>query len=110
MVRDEHHFVMKVRGSSMNQSGIHDGDYVVLRSQATAENSDIVAAEILNVDTSRATLKRYNRRGDTITLSAESDDPEFEGKEWDFSLDAENSEDDGFFIRGVAVAVLKPAL
>lgn len=108
MVRDEHHFVMKVRGNSMNLAGIHDGDYVVLRAQSVAENGDIIAAEIINEDTSRATLKRYHERGNSITLSAESNDTEFEGKEWDFPLDKLNDENDGFFIRGIALAVLKP--
>jgi hypothetical protein len=106
LIRDERHYALSVRGNSMNEAGIDDGNLVVIRSQVTAENGDIVAAEIVGVDSSRATLKRYYRRGDEITLQAESTDPEFVNREWTFSPDSENTED-GFFIRGVAVAVLK---
>ncbi|MEJ2757631.1 MAG: S24 family peptidase, partial [Anaerolineales bacterium] len=72
LIDPHHHYVLKVRGNSMNQAGIVDGDFVVLRSQVTARNGDIVAAEILGVDVSRATLKRYTARDKTITLQAES--------------------------------------
>ena len=107
MISDQHHFVMKVQGKSMNQAGINDGDMIVLRAQMTAESGDIVAAEIGGVDVHRATLKRYSVRAKTVTLKAESDDPEFEDKEWDFKPSSENTRD-GFFVRGIAVAVLKP--
>lgn len=106
LISDQHHFVMRVRGESMNKAGIDDGDLVVIRSQMSAENGDIVVAEISKVDVSRATLKRYALRAKTITLSAESNDPDFEGKEWDFRPNMENTQD-GFYIRGIAVAVLK---
>lgn len=108
LIDPHHHYVLKVRGNSMNQAGIDDGDFVVLRSQVTARNGDIVAAEILGVDVSRATLKRYTTRDKFIILQAESSDPEFEGKTWEFSADVLNKKDEGFYIRGVAVAVLKP--
>ncbi|MEJ2512854.1 MAG: hypothetical protein P8Y72_14815, partial [Anaerolineales bacterium] len=61
------------------------------------------------VDGSRATLKRYSKKGKTITLKAESESDDFTGKnsQWDFT-EADQNKDDKFFIRGVAVAVLKP--
>ncbi|MCB2178590.1 hypothetical protein KQH61_04160 [bacterium] len=108
LIDPHHHYVLKVRGNSMNQAGIDDGDFVVLRSQVTARNGDIVAAEIIGVDVSRATLKRYTARDKSVTLQAESSDPEFEGKTWEFSSAVLNKKDEGFYIRGVAVAVLKP--
>lgn len=107
LINDQHFYVMRVAGNSMNKAGIEDGDLVVLRAQMAAENQDIVAAEIIGVDASRATLKRYSVRAKMVTLAAESSDLEFEGREWDFRPNSENTQD-GFFIRGVAVAVLKP--
>jgi hypothetical protein len=107
LISDKPHYILRVRGNSMNKAGIDDGDLVVVRSQMTADNSQIVAAEIIGVDVSRATLKRYSRRGKQVVLQAESSDPEYSDAEWEFEKDSENSED-GFFIRGIAVAVLKP--
>jgi hypothetical protein len=107
LINDQQFYVMKVAGHSMNKAGIENGDLVVLRAQMAAENRDIVAAEIIGVDVSRATLKRYSIRAKTVTLAAESSDPAFEGLEWDFKPNSENTQD-GFYIRGVAVAVLKP--
>jgi len=109
LISNAQFYILKVQGNSMNLAGIDDGDYVVLRSQMIADNGDIIAAEIVGVDVSRATLKRYTKKGKTVTLKAESDSKEFAGKkgEWDFTA-ADQNKDDKFFIRGVAVAVLKP--
>ena len=57
-------FGLKVKGDSMIDDGILDGDYVVIRRQETAENGDIICALI----DSEATLKRFYRRGNTMTL------------------------------------------
>ena len=109
LISNAYFYILKVKGNSMNKAGIEDGDYVVMRSQMIAENGDIIAAEIVGVDGSRATLKRYTKKGKTITLKAESDSKAFAGNkgEWDFT-EADQNKDDKFFIRGVAVAVLKP--
>lgn len=61
------HFALEVRGDSMIDAGINDGDIVVIRAQTTAENGDIVVAL---VDGSEATLKRFRRRGGMIALEA----------------------------------------
>ena len=63
----ERHYALEVRGDSMIEAGINDGDVVVIREQATAENGDIVVAL---VEGSEATLKRYRRRGGMIALEA----------------------------------------
>ncbi len=61
------HYALEVRGDSMIEIGINDGDVVVIRDQNTAENGDIVVAL---VDGQEATLKRFRRRGDMIVLEA----------------------------------------
>ncbi len=62
-------FMLRVRGDSMIEAGIHDGDLVVVRRQPSAENGDIVAALI---DGEEATVKRYRRTDDRILLIAEN--------------------------------------
>jgi repressor LexA len=46
IVGDGEVFMLKVAGDSMTGAGIHDGDYVVVRRQPSAENGEIVAAQI----------------------------------------------------------------
>jgi repressor LexA len=58
-------FLLRVRGESMIDDGIHNGDYVVVRRQDTAENGEIVAAL---VDGGEATVKRLYREDDRIRL------------------------------------------
>jgi repressor LexA len=58
-------FMLRVRGDSMVDAAIVDGDYVVCRAQTTAENGDIVVAGIPGDE---ATVKTYKRKGGTITL------------------------------------------
>jgi repressor LexA len=54
-------FVLQVKGSSMINEGIMDGDYVVLKQQETAENGQIVVALI---DNDFATLKKFYKEKD----------------------------------------------
>lgn len=63
----EHHYALEVKGDSMIEAGINDGDVVVIREQDSAENGDIVVAL---VDSHEATLKRYRRKGAMIALEA----------------------------------------
>jgi len=58
-------FMLRVRGDSMVEAGILDGDYVVVRQQPDAEPGDIVAAGIPGGE---ATVKRYSREGDKVVL------------------------------------------
>ncbi|MDA8070000.1 MAG: transcriptional repressor LexA [Actinomycetota bacterium] len=58
-------FMLRVRGDSMVDAGIFDGDYVVVRQQPNAENGDIVVAGIPGEE---ATVKTFTRRGDVVTL------------------------------------------
>jgi repressor LexA len=61
------HFALEVRGDSMIDAGIHDGDIVIVRRCDTAENGDIIVAL---VEKEEATLKRLRKRGTTIALEA----------------------------------------
>lgn len=61
------HYALEVKGDSMIEAGINDGDVVVIRETNTAQNGDIVVAL---VEDHEATLKRFQRKGDTIALEA----------------------------------------
>lgn len=61
------HYALEVRGDSMIEAGINDGDIVVIREQTNADNGDIVVALI---EEAEATLKRFRRRGTMIALEA----------------------------------------
>ncbi|MGE0196137.1 MAG: transcriptional repressor LexA [Methylocystis sp.] len=61
------HFALEVRGDSMIEAGILDGDTVVIRKQESADTGDIVVALI---DDEEATLKRLRKRGASIALEA----------------------------------------
>lgn len=61
------HFALEVRGDSMIEAGILDGDTVVIKKQDVADTGDIVVALI---DEEEATLKRLRKRGASIALEA----------------------------------------
>ena len=62
-------FALQVKGDSMIGAGILEGDRVIVKQQSTAENGDIVCALIEG----EATLKRFFKKDDVITLKAEND-------------------------------------
>lgn len=57
-------FALRVRGESMIEEGIHDGDYVIVRQQQTARNGDMVVALV----DGEATVKFFFREGARIRL------------------------------------------
>ncbi len=61
------HYALEVRGDSMIEAGINDGDVVVIQETMVADNGDIVVAL---VEDQEATLKRFYRRGNAIALEA----------------------------------------
>lgn len=65
---DEHTFILRVKGDSMVEVGILDGDFVVVRQQATAINGEIVVAMVED----EATVKRFFREADRIRLQPEN--------------------------------------
>ncbi|MGF1651056.1 MAG: transcriptional repressor LexA [Hyphomicrobiaceae bacterium] len=71
------HFALEVRGDSMINAGIHDGDMVIIRRCDTAENGTIVVALVGGEE---ATLKRLRKRAGRVALEAEN--PEYETREF----------------------------
>ncbi|MDR6265494.1 MULTISPECIES: transcriptional repressor LexA [Rhodobacterales] len=61
------HYALEVKGDSMIDAGINEGDIVVIHEQSDAENGDIVVAL---VEDQEATLKRLRKRGSAIALEA----------------------------------------
>ncbi len=61
------HYALEVKGDSMIEAGINDGDVVIIRETSVADNGDIVVAL---VEDQEATLKRFFRRGNAIALEA----------------------------------------
>jgi repressor LexA len=69
---DTGEYILRVRGDSMKDAGILDGDFVVVQRQDTATNGEIVVALVGE----EATVKRYFREDDHIRLQPENDSME----------------------------------
>src|SRR6187431_824990 len=67
MISGGEHYALEVKGDSMIEAGIFDGDTVIIRNANTANPGDIVVAL---VDDEEATLKRFRRKGASIALEA----------------------------------------
>ena len=65
--RSGRHYVLKVKGNSMINEGIFDGDFVIIREQPTAEQGDTVVAIINN---NEATLKKFYINDDLFMLKS----------------------------------------
>lgn len=59
LVRRPNSFVLRVRGDSMTEDGIFDGDYIIVEERSTAENGETVVALVRG----EATVKRFYRDG-----------------------------------------------
>ncbi|MDR0309123.1 MAG: transcriptional repressor LexA [Coriobacteriales bacterium] len=68
IVGDTASFMLTVKGESMIEAGIYDGDYVVVREQPTANNGEIVVALI----DEEATVKTFYKEADRIRLQPEN--------------------------------------
>jgi len=62
-------YMLKVKGESMINVGIYDGDYIIISKQNTATNGEIVVALIEN----EATVKTFYKESDHIRLQPEND-------------------------------------
>ena len=62
------HFILRVRGDSMVEAGILDGDYIVVRSQPDAQNGEIVVALVED----SATVKRFYKENGHFRLQPEN--------------------------------------
>ena len=87
-------FMLTVKGTSMVNVGILDGDTVLIRTQPTAYDGQIIAAMI---DNNEVTLKRFFKDGDTIRLKPENDNMD------DIIVDSGHD----FTILGVAVGLMR---
>ncbi|WP_315928045.1 transcriptional repressor LexA [Mesorhizobium sp. SP-1A] len=67
MISGGEHYALMVKGDSMIEAGIFDGDTVIIRNANTASPGEIVVALI---DEEEATLKRFRRKGASIALEA----------------------------------------
>lgn len=67
MIMGGEHYALEVKGDSMIEAGIFDGDTVVIRNASTANPGEIIVAL---VDEEEATLKRFRRKGASIALEA----------------------------------------
>jgi repressor LexA len=86
-------YVLRVRGESMIEDHLCDGDYVVIERRETARNGEQVVALL---DSGEATLKRFYREGDRIRLQPANStmEPRF--------VDAERCK-----VQGVVIGVLR---
>jgi repressor LexA len=66
---DDGGYVLRVKGDSMKDAGILEGDYVVVRQQETAKNGEIVVALVGE----EATVKRFFRESDHVRLQPENE-------------------------------------
>jgi repressor LexA len=71
----DEHYALEVKGDSMIEAGILDGDTVILKRTDTAQSGDIVVALVDDVE---ATLKRFRRKGGSIALEAAN--PKYESR------------------------------
>jgi len=87
-------YLLTVKGQSMQNIGIMDGDLLAVKRSPDARNGQIVVARIDD----EVTVKRFNRRGRVIELLPENDD---------FSPIVVSDEND-FAIEGIAVGLIRP--
>lgn len=66
---DDHIFMLEIMGESMIEAGILDGDYVIVKQQATANNGDIVVAM---TEENEATVKRFYKEKGHFRLQPEN--------------------------------------
>ena len=87
-------YLLRVRGMSMRDAGILEGDLLAVHRTHEARSGQIVVARLAD----EVTVKRYRRRGQTVELEAEN--PEFAPIEVDLRRDA-------LTIEGIAVGVIR---
>lgn len=82
------HFALRVRGDSMIDDGIYDGDLVIIHRQETAADNDIVVAFTPHDAEGSATLKRFHRESGRIRLQPanSSMDPIFVGADSELQI------------------------
>jgi repressor LexA len=87
-------YLLRVKGESMREAGIRDGDLLAVHKQATARNGQIVVARLGD----EVTVKRFERRGDVVRLLPEN--PDFQPIRVDLARQS-------LSIEGLAVGLLR---
>jgi repressor LexA len=95
LFRPRAHYLLRVKGMSMRDAGILDGDLLAVHRRARAENGEVVVAR---VNDEEVTVKRYRQRGNRVQLLPEN--PDFKPIEVDLRHDT-------LAIEGLAVGVLR---
>jgi repressor LexA len=90
-------YLLEVRGMSMRDAGILDGDWLAVHKQATAQNGQVVIARLGD----EVTVKRLKQRGSRVELIAEN--PDYRPIVVDLKRDP-------LAIEGIAVGVIRPSL
>jgi repressor LexA len=90
-------YLLEVRGMSMRDAGILDGDWLAVHKQATAQNGQVVIARLGD----EVTVKRLKQRGSRVELIAEN--PDYKPIVVDLKRDP-------LAIEGIAVGVIRPSL
>ncbi len=75
-------YALKVRGDSMNAAGINQGDILIFRKQPVVENGEIA---VVMVNGDEATVKKFYRNGNQITLFPQSNNPVHQPQIYDIS-------------------------
>jgi repressor LexA len=94
LFRPRAHYLLRVKGQSMRDAGILDGDLLAVHRRPTAENGEIVVARIDD----EVTVKRFRRRGSTVRLMAENAD---------FSPIVVDLRRESLVIEGIGVGVIR---
>lgn len=94
LFRPRAHYLLRVKGQSMRDAGILDGDLLAVHRQPDAENGEIVVARIDD----EVTVKRFRRRGNTVRLMPENDD---------FSPVTVDLRREALVIEGIGVGVIR---
>lgn len=74
LIRDESSFILSVKGDSMIDAGIYDGDFIIVRRQDYADDGDIIVALIGE----EATVKRFYLQMKTRTVRLQPENPSME--------------------------------
>ncbi len=94
LFRPRAHYLLKVRGMSMRDAGILDGDLLAVHKTRDAQSGQVVVARLRD----EVTVKRFRRRGNQVQLLPEN--PDFKPIEVDLRRDA-------LAIEGIAVGVIR---
>jgi repressor LexA len=91
-------YLLRVRGASMRDAGIQDGDLLAVHRTPEARSGQIVVARLSGAAGDEVTVKRLKRRGREITLLAENPD---------FAPIVVDPRETGFAIEGLAVGLVR---